>query len=712
MADRYEGPTDVNLEPDIDMIRWHLKWNFEYIHAGEIEVGYTVPETGQVTGSKRFDRADLDQAADFIYEVNSRPGANAYFRPSVFTETGEWKTDKDFQRSPGVWVDCDTADSAAGLKNSVAPLSYNAYTITGRTPHTRVQAFWRFDEPPTDAEKIKRYNDTLCKIVDGDSMVNNVSTYMRMGGTIAWPYKPGRAPELTQFHVKQDVPLSVNESEFVEKLITPYAPIIEVAERATKGLGLLETQYDLQAVLAQIAQGIERHSNVVSAAAHMVAKNYPDWMIYQTLRNECEKFWSWSDSLETEINSAIKSARAKFDPEDLAGDQINEQPAVEVTPISASAYKVVGGANVPPREWLGFDHYIRKFMSCTVAPGGVGKSSNAITEAVSMAIGKDLLNKNEPFNKPARVWYFNLEDPYLELQRRVEACLQHFGLTQDDIGDRLLVDSGRDQTLIVAKELERQVTIVEPVVDSLSAEIKRLAIDVLIIDPFVAAHTVSENSNEHINVVSNIFKAIADETSCSIELIHHTRKLSGQDATAEDARGASGLVGAARSVRAISRVAKDAVERHGIRDDHRRFFFFGDGKSNLTPPPDNNSWRRLASVPLNNASEDYPLGDEIGVVEAFTPPDPFDGIGGYQLKQVQTCMIKGDKRCRKSAQSNDWLGYLIAEVCDLETSQKPDRARISKIIKVWLENEAIVEDTVKDRSRHDVPGYIVGNYAE
>ena len=67
MADRYEGPTDVNLEPDIDMIRWHLKWNFEYIHAGEIEVGYTVPETGQVTGSKRFDRADLDQAADFIF---------------------------------------------------------------------------------------------------------------------------------------------------------------------------------------------------------------------------------------------------------------------------------------------------------------------------------------------------------------------------------------------------------------------------------------------------------------------------------------------------------------------------------------------------------------------------------------------------------------------------------------------------------------------
>ena len=40
------------------------------------------------------------------------------------------------------------------------------------------------------------------------------------------------------------------------------------------------------------------------------------------------------------------------------------------------------------------------------------------------------------------------------------------------------MDSGRDQQLVVAKEIERQVVVVEPIKDSLISEIKRLGIDV------------------------------------------------------------------------------------------------------------------------------------------------------------------------------------------------------------------------------------------
>ena len=61
---------------------------------------------------------------------------------------------------------------------------------------------------------------------------------MRCGGTIAWPYKDveQRRPELTQFVVKGG---EIAEPEFVEKLIKPYAPVIELAEKTTPGLGLL-----------------------------------------------------------------------------------------------------------------------------------------------------------------------------------------------------------------------------------------------------------------------------------------------------------------------------------------------------------------------------------------------------------------------------------------------------------------------------------------
>jgi hypothetical protein len=37
------------------------------------------------------------------------------------------------------------------------------------------------------------------------------------------------------------------------------------------------------------------------------------------------------------------------------------------------------------REWLHANHYIRGFVSATIAPGGVGKSTNAIVEALALA---------------------------------------------------------------------------------------------------------------------------------------------------------------------------------------------------------------------------------------------------------------------------------------------------------------------------------------
>ncbi|WP_254443799.1 AAA family ATPase [Ruegeria sp. HKCCA4008] len=45
---------------------------------------------------------------------------------------------------------------------------------------------------------------------------------------------------------------------------------------------------------------------------------------------------------------------------------------------------------IPPRPWLYGQHLIRKQVSVTVAPGGVGKSSLTICEGLAMASGRDL----------------------------------------------------------------------------------------------------------------------------------------------------------------------------------------------------------------------------------------------------------------------------------------------------------------------------------
>src|SRR5580704_10986529 len=72
---------------------------------------------------------------------------------------------------------------------------------------------------------------------------------------------------------------------------------------------------------------------------------------------------------------------------------------------------------IPPRQWLHAGHYIRGYVSATIAPGGLGKTSLQLVEAVGMAAGRNLLGgEGKP---PLNVWYWNLEDPLEEIERRI-----------------------------------------------------------------------------------------------------------------------------------------------------------------------------------------------------------------------------------------------------------------------------------------------------
>ena len=426
------------------------------------------------------------------------------------------------------------------------------------------------------------------------------------------------------------------------------------------------------------------------------------------------KISSTTRKISTMLQNGEPLDNPDFKKEGLMEIELTEPIEPKDQTITASNYQLTGGQDIPPRQWLYGSHYIRKFLSCTVSPGGLEKSQLAIAEALSMATGKDLLRKQAPLLDKYRVWYFNVEDPIEELARRVEATAMHYGIEQSDIEDRLLIDSGRDQKLVIARENAGQIVKVSAVYDSLLGQINEYGIDCLIVDPFIHTYAgISENDNNAIGEVIDMYKALADDGNCSVEMIHHSRKLGGVEATAEDSRGASALVNAARSVRALNRVPKEAAERAGI-EDHRRYFYYGAGdKANLAPPPaESNTWRRLVSVDLGNATLEYPDGDQIGVVTGFEPPDAFDGITSWHLKQVQTAIAKGDQRVRKAVQSEHWFGYLVADICDLDAGSKVQRSRINQIIKQWVKNKAIVEGEVKTDKRKMVAAYQVGDWVE
>ena len=178
-------------------------------------------------------------------------------------------------------------------------------------------------------------------------------------------------------------------------------------------------------------------------------------------------------------------------------------------------------------------HYIRKYASATIAAGGVGKSSLITVEGLEMVTGQGLIIPHS--GDKLRVWIWNGEDPREEVERRILAACVRYKISPEEIGDRLFVESGRDMPIVLATEARGGLVIATPIVEALKAEILERQIDVIMVDPFVRCHRVSENDNNKINAVMEAWAEVADRANCSIALALHAKKLGGLEADEEAA---------------------------------------------------------------------------------------------------------------------------------------------------------------------------------
>jgi hypothetical protein len=351
--------------------------------------------------------------------------------------------------------------------------------------------------------------------------------------------------------------------------------------------------------------------------------------------------------------------------------------------VRATPYHWTNPRDIPPRQFLYGRHFARGFVSATVATCGVGKTALKIAEALAMASGRDLLAIGGT-GPPLRVWYWNLEDPRDELTRRIQATAMRFGLDIADIDGRLFVDTGREQELIIADPTRSGAMIRQPVVDALVQEIVANIIDVLIVDPFVSCHRVSENDNTAIDLVAKEWGRVAHRANCAVELVHHTRKpLNGEsEATTDSARGAKALTDACRSVETINRMTAKEGEKVGVQS-HRFYFRTLNDKNNLAPPAADSVWYKLESVALGNGPSFGDTGDNIGVVARWKWPDASALVSTGDLRRVQERVAAG--KWRKDPQARDWVGKPVAEVLGLDHERRADRARIGELLKGWID---------------------------
>jgi AAA domain len=88
--------------------------------------------------------------------------------------------------------------------------------------------------------------------------------------------------------------------------------------------------------------------------------------------------------------------------------------------MHATPYVFTDPTTIQRRQWLYGKLLLRKFVTGTISPGGIGKSSLVTAEALAMVSGKDLLDISPP--APLRVWLWNLEDPLEETARKIQAA--------------------------------------------------------------------------------------------------------------------------------------------------------------------------------------------------------------------------------------------------------------------------------------------------
>jgi hypothetical protein len=263
------------------------------------------------------------------------------------------------------------------------------------------------------------------------------------------------------------------------------------------------------------------------------------------------------------------------------------------------------------------------------------------------------------------------------------ACL-HYGVARHLVQDKLFLDSGRDRPLIIAESTKDGTVIASPLVKELIAELKFRSIRLLIVDPFIKSHKLSENDNDQIDAAATLWAQVANDADCSILLVHHFKK-GGISGDASAFRGASALIDASRAAVSLATMSEDEAKKLGVEALERWQYIRADNaKLNLAPPPEATTWLQLTSVDLNNGHNDR-ASDRVQTVLRWEPPTAWDDMPWSTVHAILDALERGPGDGEMWTNSNKapgtrWAGRVVIE----KAAKGHDAAKT--IIASWIES--------------------------
>ena len=608
------------LEPDAGEMLCHVEHLFggelDGCHEGLIELAWTDGRDGRLRHADLFGTDQLEDLVERAARANRIPGQNVYIgqalrKPDV--APSERCSDDDFFALTSFYADLDddvTATARIFYRHRGCPPT--GVVVTGRHPHVRAQMLWRVETPERDPEICRRQNRALADALGGDPSVVNPGRVMRLGGSVAWPVKPDRIVERTEFLTFGDGRPRVYLPGQVAKAFPPIgverSDSPPAAERAALNIGSEFDGVTVEAYLAAIRAGDHWHDHLVRLTGHWIARGWSDAEILTAAEGLTLPGYTVAQT-HRDVARMIEGGRAKWNirsPEHQVAD-----PADILPPLAPGFLEQLNVSMLPRRRWMLEGTLLRGNVTVEVAPPGAGKSTLGIQQAVAVVTGRPITGLE--VHEQTKVWIYNNEDDGAELKRRLAAVVQHWDIQFAEIRGQLALNSGADRPLLIAKADRAGNVMRLPDVDICIQQIKAHRIGVFIVDPFVETHEVNENSNEQIKAVAVMFRDIARKGECAVMLVHHTAKppqgsSDGHAGNLNSARGASALVGVARIVQTLFSMSPKDAERYGVPEEERHLYIrLDDAKANVRLIGAEARWFRRVGVTIAN-------GDEVGVL--------------------------------------------------------------------------------------------------
>ena len=633
------------IEPDPQQMRRHVAHLFEVLidgcHEGKIELAWTDGRDSKLKHAAIFGTGELDELVARAIAENRKPGQNVYIgqalRKPGIAPFGRCN-DNDFFALTAFYADIDddvTATASINYRNRGCPPT--GVVITGRNPHLRAQMLWRLKAPIHDAGAARLQNLALAEALGGDATVINPSRVLRLGGSIAWPLKKGRVVERTEFLSFDD---GRPKSYLAEQIAMafPSAPALpqSSAQRAepptpdttTAAQLNIGSELSVEACLARIRRGDHWHNNLVRLTGHWISRGWSDAEILAAAEALTLPGYTAAQT-RREVGAMIAGGRQKW----AIPNPVNEISPAELAPFVLRPIGLLDPKKRPPRDWLVRHRLMRKHTTVTAAAPGVGKSTLTIEEAVSLASGKDFLGFG--VDRPRKVAVINNEETRDELERRIEATCVRFEVPFPSIAENLYLHSGVDaEKFVVARRGPNDTVAIDVRSQQLSEFLRDAGIELLVIDPFVQVHTVSENVNEEIEQVMMALRDISVRANCALHLIHHTRKPpAGTAHQAGDifaVRGGGAIVGDAHFVFTLADMGQADGEALGIADADRKKFIRLDDAKGKVAPPSGARWFAREGVTMPYGL----IGEEVGVLVPRAFEQDQGGVTTFLATQI------------------------------------------------------------------------------